>query len=130
MIKKIITIAIIVLLGAVCVTAGLLFLGNKRADDAAAVSQPGVTITDGRVLAATDTGGIIEGKITKLTNKKISLSVQGVDWDLALTEEVHNNIKRMNELGIEVKVGTLVTIQYTLQDEIRTVEQISRLEAN
>ena len=64
------------------------------------------------------------------SDKKISLSVQGVDWELNLTEKIHNNINRMNELGIEVKVGTLVTVQYTLQDEIRTVEQISRLEAN
>jgi len=129
MIKKIITIAIILVLGAACVTAGILILGNN-ADNIATTPQPDVTITDGRVLTATDAGGIIEGKITKLTDKKISLSVQGVDWELNLTEKIHNNINRMNELGIEVKVGTLVTVQYTLQDEIRTVEQISRLEAN
>ncbi len=130
MIKKIITIAIILLLGAACVIAGFLILDNKNTDDIAAIPQPGVTITEGRVLQGTGSIRHVEGKITKLTKNKMFLSVQGVDWEMTLPEEAQNMITRMNELGIEVKVGTLVTIQYTLLNEERIVKSLARLDNN
>lgn len=130
MIKKILTILVILLIGAACVAAGFLILDKKDSEDVAKTEQPDVTITDGRVLPGTGQIKHVEGKITKLTESKLFLSVQGVNWEMTLPEEASNNIKRMNELGIEVKVGTLVTVQYTLLNEERIVKSLARLESN
>ncbi len=130
MIKKILTIFVILLIGAACVVSGFLILDKKDSEESAKNEQPGVTITDGRVLAGTGQIKHVEGKITKLTKKKLFLSVQGVDWEMTLPEEAYNNIERMNELGIEVKVGTLVTVQYTLLNEERVVKSLARLDNN
>lgn len=130
MTKKIITIAIILLLSAACVVAGLLILGNKSKDEIATIPQPDVTITEGRALIGTSQFRHVEGKITKITDDKLFLSVAGVDWEMTLPEEARNSIDRMNELGIEIKIGTLVTVQYSILNEERIVKSLSRLDNN
>ena len=129
MIKKIITIALILLLGAACITAGCLIL-NPNTPKEEVTEQPGVTITDGRVLPGTAPTKYVEGKITKLTDDKMFLSVQGVTWEMTLTEESRAIVDRMNELDIEVKVGTLVTVQYVNVNEDRIVKNVLRVDAN
>ncbi len=129
MIKKFLSIFLVLLLGAACVTAGYFILDVQNANTAEN-AQPGVTKTEGRVLESKARIKVIEGKITKLTDKKIHLAIQGVDWELTLPETVRDAIKLMNEKGIEVKKGTYVNVQYETVNGDRVVKQVTRLISN
>lgn len=130
MTKKIFAILLILLLGAVCVTAGYFILDRPGKTDAEAVQQPGVTKTEGRVFSTTSRTKIVEGKITKLTDKKMFLSIQDVEWELILPENVRNEIKILNEKGIEIKKGTFVNVQYQVENDQRIATKVMRLVSN
>lgn len=129
MTKKLLSILLVLLLGAACLTAGYFILDVENAGTAQ-TSQPGVTKTDGRVVNGNSRIKIIEGKITKLTDKKIRVLIQGVDWELTLPETIRDEIKLMNEKGIEVKKGTYVNIQYEVVNDERVVKKVTRLVTN
>lgn len=129
MIKKVITIFLILLLSACCVVGGFWILGtDNTADEAEAPIPPGITKPEGRVISASPK--IVEGRITKLTDKKMCISVQGVEWELILDETGCTTIQRLNELGVEIVKGTFVTVHYKEENGTRTATKIMRLESN
>ncbi len=129
MIKKIITIFLILLLSACCVGAGFWILGtSSTADETVAPIPPGITKPEGRIVSANPK--IVEGRITKLTDKKMCISVQGVEWELVLDDTGRKTVQRLNEVGVEIVKGTFVTIHYKEENGKRIATKIMRLEAN
>lgn len=129
MIKKIITIFLILLLSACCVGAGFWILGaGNIAGETEDTIPPGITKTEGRIISTNPK--IIEGRITKLTDEKMYISIQGVEWELVLDETGRKTVQRLNELGVKIVKGTFVTIHYKEEDGKRIATKIMRLESN
>ncbi|MBR7164317.1 MAG: hypothetical protein IKD21_05050 [Clostridia bacterium] len=130
MTKKIMTIALILLLSACCVVSGVFLLDAPIADsgEPEATLPPGITKPEGRIISTNPK--IVEGKITKLTEKKMCISVQNVEWELQLDETSRNIVNRLNELGVEIKKGTFVNVHYKEENGNRIATNVMRVESN
>ena len=90
---------------------------------------PGITKPEGRIVSTNPKA--IEGRVTKLTDKKIWVSVQGVDWELTLNEDTKNSIKKLAEHDIIIEKGTFVVVYYDVDEkDKRTATRIERLRVN
>ena len=94
-----------------------------------ATLQPGISKPEGGIVS-TDPK-IVEGRIKKLTKDSMTLSVQSVDWELALTEQAAWEIEKLNEKGVEIVVGTFVMAYYEeLEDGTRQATRVERVRMN
>ena len=130
MIKKILTLLTVLVLCAACAVTGFFILDIPARSTAEENTQPGVMVTDGRIVDATSRIKNIEGKISKLTKKEMHVMIQGVEWKLVLTEEIRDEIQKMNEKGIEIKKGTYVSVFYEVVNDDRVVTRVLRLVSN
>ena len=106
-----------------------LFSGCTKEAEPEASIPPGITKPEGRIVS-TDPKAI-EGRVTKLTDKKIWVSVQGVDWELTLNEDTKAAIKKLAEHDIIIEKGTFVVVYYDVDEkDKRTATRIERLRVN
>jgi len=128
MIKKILTIAIVLILGAACVLAGWFLLKNPAGiQEPEATLAPGITKAEGQILSENH----VQGRITGLTEDTIHINIQNVDWEFSLNDYTKYAIDRLNELGVEIRKGTMVDIEFeTGENGQRTATNIMRTEMN
>ncbi|MBE7010928.1 MAG: hypothetical protein E7418_05505 [Ruminococcaceae bacterium] len=94
-----------------------------------ATLAPGITKPEGGIVSTNPK--VVEGRILKLEKDEITLEVQGVKWNMDLTEEAQKMLKRYDELGIEIRKGTFVMAYYREDlDRDREVTRIERVESN
>ncbi len=93
-----------------------------------ATLPPGITKPEGSVLS-TDPK-IVCGRITKLTDKVMCISVQNVEWELTLGEEALYTLEKFAEYNIEVRKGTFVKVYYEEESGKRIAGRIERVTAN
>ncbi len=111
------------------VSLASLFGGCTDKTEPEASIPPGITKPEGRIVS-TDPKAI-EGRVTKLTDKKIWVSVQGVDWELTLNEDARFAIKKLAEHDIVIEKGTFVVVYYDVDEkDNRTATRIERLRVN
>jgi len=94
-----------------------------------ATLPPGITKPEGSVISMNPP--VVEGRVTKLTDDHIFLSVQGVEWKLELDDKAEWEIKRYKELDMPVLVGSFVMIYYEEdEDGEREATRIEHVEMN
>ena len=69
---------------------------------------PGLTKTEGRVIS----DSIVEGIVTKLTDKSLSMTVEGVKWEFALNDETKFIVQKLEENGSPVLSGSYILVNY------------------
>jgi len=134
MIKKILTIAIILILGAACVLAGWFLLKNPTGVpegtnllEPEATLAPGITNAEGQIHSE----NLVQGRITELTEDTVCIKIQNVEWKFSLNDYTKYAIDRLNELGVEIRKGTMVDIEFeTGENGQRTATNIMRTEMN
>lgn len=96
---------------------------------AEATLPPGITKPEGGIVSTNPK--IVEGRITRLTEDEISLSVQGVEWRMELADEAQAMLARYKELEVDIRKGTFVMAYYEEDDDgERDVTRIERVEMN
>lgn len=95
-----------------CLMSAMALSGCKLqvAKEPEATLPPGLTKTEGRIVS-TDPK-IVEGRVTKLTDKAMCITVQGVEWELLLSEESKFILQKFEENGDAIVTGTYVMIYY------------------
>ena len=73
-----------------------------------ATLAPGLTKTEGRIVSE----NIVEGIVTKLTDKTIFITVEGVKWEFSLSEEAKFIVQKLEEHGNPVANGSYVMVHY------------------
>lgn len=83
-----------------------------------------LSFTEGRILEPGESKGMlgVEGKITELTEKTISINVAEVIYKINLTKKFNEQVKRFKENGRPIKTGTYVQVFYT--EEVTDKSQI------
>lgn len=89
-----------------------------------ATLPPGITQPEGSIVSTNPK--VVEGRIKKLTDDDIVISVQGVDWKMELSDHAQYMVKRFNELDIPVKKGTFVMAYY--EEEVDGEREVTRIE--
>ncbi len=103
--------------------------GNAPDTEPEATLPPGITKPEGAVIS-TDPK-IVTGRITKLTDKTMCLSVQNVEWELVLGEEALFTLEKFAEHNVEVRKGTFVKVYYEENESgKREAGRIERVTAN
>ncbi len=97
---------------------------NLRFGEAEATLPPSITNPEGGIISMNPK--VVEGRIKKLTDDNLILTVQGVDWKMELSDKAQYMIERLNEAGIEVKKGTFVMAYY--DEESDGEREITRIE--
>ena len=130
MIKKILTVLIILLIGAACVIAGIFLLSpnDKPTPEPEVPLPPGITRPEGRVISTNPK--IVEGRITKLTDNEVCISVQKVEWSIVLDETSRTIVNTLNEKGVEIRKGTFVCIHYKEENGKRIATNVLRVDSN
>lgn len=106
-----------------------LFTGCGEKTEPEAYVPPGITKPEGRIVSSDPKA--IEGRVTKLTDKKIWVSVQGVDWELNMNDDAQFMIKKLAEHDIIIEKGSFVVVYYDIEEDgSRTATRIERLRAN
>ncbi len=123
--NKIITLILLFLLS-LSVLAGC---GSPADSEPEATLPPGISKPEGAVIS-TDPK-IVTGRITKLTDKAMYLSVQKVEWELELGEEALFTLEKFAENNIEIRKGTFVKVYYEENEAGKRVAgRIERVTAN
>ncbi|MBE7022387.1 MAG: hypothetical protein E7414_04145 [Ruminococcaceae bacterium] len=114
----------------ICVLGLCLPLGGCRGSmGAEATLPPGITKPEGGIVSTNPK--IVEGRITRLTDDEISLNVQGVTWNMELSDEAQGMLARYKELKVDIRKGTFVMAYYEEEnDGEREVTRIERVEMN
>ncbi len=90
---------------------------------------PGISKPEGRVVSMEPP--TIEGRITKLTENKVWVMVQGVEWELVLNERAQFTIKKLAEYGTIIEKDSFVIVVYDIgEDGTRTANRIELLHVN
>ena len=128
MIKKILTIIIVLVLGAACVLAGYFILKKPATiQEPEATLGPNITKTEGQIISENH----VQGRITELTEDTMHITIQNVDWDFSLNDYTKYAIARLNELGVEIRRGTMVDVEFqTNENGQRVATNIMRTEMN
>ena len=117
-----------VLMIGVCCTGALTGCANSSANDLGPV-PPGISIPEGRIVSTTPK--VLEARILKISAKKMTLLVQGVEWDMTLSEKVQSDIKRYAELDMPMEVGGFVVAYYEeTEDGKRQITRLEHLNSN
>ena len=89
----------------------------------------GISNPEGGVVSAKPP--MVEGWIVKISKDKVTLMVDGVEWDMKLDEQVQKNVKRFKEIDMPMKRGGYVLAQYELlEDGTRLVNRLEHLNMN
>ncbi len=125
MFKKVLSIAFCLTL-CVAIFSGC---GEKATPTPTASVPPGITKPEGRILTLDPP--IIEGRVTKLTEKKIWVMIQGVEWELNLNDEAKDAIKKLAKNDIVIEKDTFVVVYYNNEENgSKTATGIERLRSN
>ncbi|MBR5236060.1 MAG: hypothetical protein IKW06_01625 [Clostridia bacterium] len=114
----------VLLIGLLC--AGMLTAcgNNGSASKDLGPVPEGITNPEGGIVSINPK--VVEGRIIKLSDKRATLLVQKVEWDMSLSEKVQSDIKRYAELEMPMEVGGFVLAYYEETEEGK--REITRLE--
>ena len=94
-----------------------------------ATLSPDITNPAGGVLL-TDKKAV-EGRVTKINDKEIVLKVQGVEWELALTEHTKWEAERFAEVDMPIVTGSMMLVYYEeTEDGVLQATKLEHLRAN
>lgn len=103
--------------------------GGQKKAEAEATLPPGITNPEGGV-TSTDPKAV-EGRVTKITDNAITLKVQGVEWNLALTEHTKWEAERFAELEMPIVKGSFLLVYYEeTEDGNRQATKLEHLSVN
>ena len=70
-------------------------------------------------------------RIKKISGDKVTLTVDGVDWNMELSDAAEAMVTTLNKAGVEVKKGTFVMAYYEEDDDgEREVTRIEVVQSN
>ncbi len=102
--------------------------GNQSSLPEATLS-PDITNPAGGVFLTDKTA--VEGRVTKINDKEIVLKVQGVEWELALTEHTKWEVERFAEVDMPIVTGSMMLVYYEeTEDGVLQATKLEHLRTN
>ena len=96
---------------------------------AEATLPPSITRPEGGIISTNPK--IVEGRIKKISGDKVTLTVDGVDWNMELSDAAEAMVTTLNKAGVEVQKGTFVMAYYEEDDDgEREVTRIEVVQSN
>ncbi|MBQ4517041.1 MAG: hypothetical protein II997_00470 [Clostridia bacterium] len=102
--------------------------GGDQSSEPSATLAPGIQHPEGEIESRNPP--IVTGRVIRVDDEKIVLSVQNVEWELLLNDHTKWEKQRFAELEMPVLKGSFMRIYYEEIEGNRTATKLEHVKAN